>query len=41
MPKIKKIKVKPLRIVQLEAPKPKFVKVSIQGKTRKTKNARK
>lgn len=37
MPKIKKIKVKPLRIVQLEAPKPKFVKVSIQGKTRKTK----
>lgn len=37
MPKIKKIKVKPLRIIQHEAPKPMFVKVSIQGKTRKTK----
>jgi hypothetical protein len=37
MPKIKKIKIKPLRIVQFEAPKPKFVKVSIQGKIRKTK----
>ena len=37
MLKIKRIKLKPLKIVQFEAQKPKFVNVSIQGKTRKTK----
>lgn len=37
MLKIKKIKLKPVKIIQIEVPKPQFVKVSIQGKTRKTK----
>lgn len=37
MPKIRKIKLKPIKIIQLEAPKPKFVKVSIQGKIKKSK----
>lgn len=35
--KIKKIKLKPLRVVQFEVPKPKFVRVSIQGKTKQLK----
>ena len=37
MLKIKRIKLKPLKIVQFEAQKPKFVKVSIQGKIKKSK----
>lgn len=37
MLKIQKIKLKPIKIIQIETPKPTFVKVSLQGKTKKSK----